>query len=51
MKNQNWPHDRFIRTDVLNPDRELMAWRESTLQQGFNGVQYGTDSDKNCVIM
>jgi lamin B len=51
MKNQNWPHDRFIRTDVLNPDRELMAWRESTLQQGYNGIQFGTDSDKNCVIM
>lgn len=51
MKNQMWPHDRFIRTDVLNADRELIAWRESVLKQGYNGVQFVSDSDKNCVIM
>ncbi|KAL7080747.1 hypothetical protein ACQ4LE_000169 [Meloidogyne hapla] len=51
MKNQIWPHDRCIRTEVLNPDRETIAWRESILKQSFNGVQYGTDADKNCVIM
>ncbi|CAK5013318.1 unnamed protein product [Meloidogyne enterolobii] len=51
MKNQIWPHDRCIRTELLNPDREVNAWRESVLNQSFNGVQYGSDSDKNCVIM
>ncbi|CAK5074416.1 unnamed protein product [Meloidogyne enterolobii] len=51
MKNQIWPHDRCIRTELLNPDREVNAWRESVLNQSFNGVQYGSDADKNCVIM
>uniref|UniRef100_A0A915P7K1 Lamin n=1 Tax=Meloidogyne floridensis TaxID=298350 RepID=A0A915P7K1_9BILA len=48
MKNQIWPHDRCIRTELLNPDREVNAWRESVLNQSFNGVQYGSDADKNC---
>uniref|UniRef100_A0A914M917 Uncharacterized protein n=1 Tax=Meloidogyne incognita TaxID=6306 RepID=A0A914M917_MELIC len=51
MKNQIWPHDRCIRTELLNPDREVNAWRESVLNQSFNGVQYGSDADKNCVII
>ncbi|KAL3083553.1 hypothetical protein niasHT_023619 [Heterodera trifolii] len=52
FKNQQWPHDDAIRTELLNADREVEAWNEAFLQHSFSSrVEEGTDVDKNCRIM
>lgn len=51
MKNQRWPQGDAIRTELLNGDREMVAWRESILQHSFHGIEEGSEQDKNCSIM
>ena len=51
MKNQQWPQGEEVRTELLNADRDVVAWRESMLQHSFYGREEGSDQDKNCAIM
>ena len=50
MKNQQWPQGEEVRTELLNADRDVVAWRESMLQHSFYGREEGSDQDKNCAI-
>uniref|UniRef100_A0A915D0L8 Lamin n=1 Tax=Ditylenchus dipsaci TaxID=166011 RepID=A0A915D0L8_9BILA len=51
MKNQSWPTSDAIRVELLNDDKEVLAWRECILEHGFYRTENGADPDQRCAII
>lgn len=51
MKNQIWPTGSAIRVELLNEEKEVVAWKEYTLEHGFRTIDSDADPDQRCAIM
>lgn len=51
MKNQTWPSGSAIRVELLNEEKETVAWKEYTLEHGFRRIDSDADPDQRCSIM
>lgn len=51
MKNQSWPISDAIRVELLNDEKDPLAWRECILEHGFYRTENGADPDNRCSIM